>query len=100
MKKINEDCTESYLSEGSETCAEPYFLSDDASSYVDSDDDSVDETYVLSPAKRGSKSNSGYSEKKRKPIEEEEADRRRGGRLLLYPCVQSKSFFNSYRIIL
>jgi|688.fasta_scaffold680743_1 hypothetical protein len=68
MKKINEGCTESYLSEGSETCAEP---SDEASSYVDSDDDSADETYGPSPAKRGCKSNPGYSEKKRKRIEEE-----------------------------
>jgi hypothetical protein len=71
MKRINEGCTESYLSEGSETCAEPY-LSDEASSYVESDDDSADETYVPSPAKRGSKSNPGYSEHKGKKIEEEE----------------------------
>jgi hypothetical protein len=70
-KKINEGRTESYLSEESETCAEPY-LSDEASSCVDSDDDSADETYLPSSVKRGSRSNPGYSEQKRKRIEEEE----------------------------
>jgi hypothetical protein len=68
-KKINEGCNESYLSEGSETCAEP---SDEAASYVDSDDDSADETYVPSLVKSGTKSNPGYSEQKRMRIEEEE----------------------------
>ncbi len=86
MKKINEGCTESYLSEGSETCAEPY-LSDEASSYMDSEDDSADETYVLSPAKSGSRSNPFYREQKRKRIEEEEVG------CLRIPCVQNKFLF-------
>jgi hypothetical protein len=85
MKKINEGWTESYLSEGSETCTESY-LSDEASSYVDSDDDSADETYVPSPVKRGSRSNPGYLEQKRKRIEEEEVG-------CFCPCVKSKFLF-------
>jgi hypothetical protein len=72
MKKISEGCTESYLPEGSETCGDPYYLSDEASSYMDSDDDSADEVYVPSPVKRGSKSNPLYREQKRKRIVEEE----------------------------
>ncbi len=86
MKKINEGCTESYLSEGSETCGEPYYLSGEASRYVDSDDDSADETYVPSPVNSGTKSNPGYSEQMRKRIEEDEVG------CSSIPCVKSKFF--------
>ncbi len=81
MKKINEGCTESYLS-------------DEASSYVDSDNDSADETYVPSPVKRGTKSNPGYSEQKRKRIEEEEV-----GCFCIH-VFRASFYFISYRTVL